>query len=69
MPQVGASLAHAYLANPDDADTIMHAAETKWDGQMPATFLYDGRGMLTYSHHGVITPAELQPAIEKVLGQ
>ena len=67
LNQVGASLAHAYLANPDEADTIMHAAEITWDGEMPATFLYDNRGTLTYSHHGVITPAELQSAIEKVL--
>jgi hypothetical protein len=67
LNQVGGSLAHAYLANPDEADTIMHTAESTWGGEMPATFLYDSRGTLTYSHHGVITPAEVQSVIEKVV--
>lgn len=69
LRQVGGSLKRAYLANPSDADAIMRVADAAWEGQMPATFLYDKHGNLAYSHKGVITPSEVQAAIEKVLAE
>ena len=67
LRDVGGSILRAYLMNPDDIDSAMKIADPNWQGQMPATFLYDSEGKLSYSHKGVISPSEVKTAIEKVL--
>jgi thiol-disulfide isomerase/thioredoxin len=67
LDQVGGSHVRAYLLDESETDAAMQIADPAWKGEMPATFLYDRQGRLAYTHKGVITPAEVQSAIEKVL--
>jgi thiol-disulfide isomerase/thioredoxin len=67
LGQVGGSRVRAYLLDESETDAAMQIADPAWKGEMPATFLYDRQGRLAYTHKGVITPAEVQAAIEKIL--
>jgi thiol-disulfide isomerase/thioredoxin len=55
------------LLNVKDPEPAIHAVDEKWDGQLPATFLYDKDGKVVYKHFGVIKPAELRSAIDKAV--
>ena len=53
------------LLNVNDPEPAIKAVDASWDGQMPATFLYDKDGKVVFRHFGKINPAELRAAIDK----
>ena len=44
------------LLNVNDPEPAIHAVDEKWDGQLPATFLYDKDGKVVFKHFGRIKP-------------
>ena len=53
------------LLNVNDPEPAIHAVDEKWDGALPATFLYDREGKVVFKYYGKIKPAELRAAIDK----
>jgi thiol-disulfide isomerase/thioredoxin len=51
------------LLNVNDPEPAIHAIDENWDGQLPATFLYDKDGKVIFKHFGRIKPDELRSAI------
>src|SRR3989442_117100 len=56
------------LLNVNDPQPAIHAVDEKWDGALPATFLYDREGKIAFKYFGKIKPAELRAAIDKEVG-
>jgi len=56
------------LLNEKDPETAIHFVDPTWQGDMPATFLYDKDGKVVFKHFGKIKPAELRSAIDKAVG-
>ncbi len=56
------------LLNVNDPEPAIHAVDEKWDGALPATFLYDREGKVVFKYFGKIKPAELRAAIDKAVG-
>jgi thiol-disulfide isomerase/thioredoxin len=56
------------LLNVNDPEPAIKAIDTTWDGQLPATFLYDKDGKVVFKHFGRINPDELRAAIDKTVG-
>jgi len=56
------------LLNVNDPEPAIKAVDATWDGQLPATFLYDKDGKIVFRHFGRIQPAELRSAIDKQVG-
>ena len=56
------------LLNVNDPEPAIHAVDEKWDGALPATFLYDRDGTIVFRYYGKIKPAELRAAIDKEVG-
>jgi len=57
-----------YILDVPDPETIIQIVDGTWQGDMPATFLYDQNGAVVYKHKGPIKPKELRAAIDKLLG-
>ena len=57
----------AYLLNVSDPEPAIDLVDPRWQGSLPATFLYDEQGKIVFSHIGRINAAELREAIEKVV--
>lgn len=55
------------LLNVNDPEPAIKAVDATWDGQLPATFLYDKEGKVVFKHFGRIEPAELRAAIDKLV--
>jgi thiol-disulfide isomerase/thioredoxin len=53
------------LLNVNDPEPAIKVVDATWDGQLPATFLYDKDGKIVFKHFGRIQPAELRSAIDK----
>ena len=53
------------LLNVNDPEPAIKSVDAAWDGQLPATFLYDKDGKVVFRHFGKIKPAELRAAIDK----
>lgn len=53
------------LLNVNDPEPAIKSVDASWDGQLPATFLYDKDGRVIFKHFGRIPPAELRAAIDK----
>ena len=53
------------LLNVNDPEPAIKAVDANWDGQLPATFLYDKDGKVVFRHFGKIQPDELRAAIDK----
>ncbi len=53
------------LLNVNDPDPAIKVVDATWDGQLPATFLYDKDGKVVFKHFGKIKPEELRSAIDK----
>ena len=53
------------LLNVNDPAPAIKAVDAVWDGQLPATFLYDKDGKVVFRHFGRIKPDELRAAVEK----
>ena len=56
------------LLNVNDPEPAIKAVDANWDGQLPATFLYDRDGKVIFRHFGKVPPAELRNAIDKSMG-
>jgi thiol-disulfide isomerase/thioredoxin len=56
------------LLNVKDPEPAIHAVDEKWDGALPATYLYDKDGKVVFKYFGAIKPAELRSAIDKAVG-
>ena len=56
------------LLNVNDPEPAIKAVDVGWDGQLPATFLYDKEGKVVFKHFGRIEPAALRAAIDKAVG-
>ena len=57
----------AYLLNATDPEPAINLVDPRWQGDLPATFLYNEKGEVVYKHIGRVNPAELREAIEKVV--
>ena len=57
----------AYLLNVSDPEPAINAIDPKWQGDLPATFLYNVKGELVYKHFGRVNTVELRAAIEKLV--
>lgn len=56
------------LLNVNDPEPAIHTVDPNWQGDMPATFLYDKAGKVVFKHFGRIKPDELRSAIDKLVG-
>lgn len=56
------------LLNVSDPEPAIKAMDVTWDGQLPATFLYDKDGKVVFKHFGRFNTEELRAAIDKALG-
>jgi len=57
----------AYLLNVSDPEPAINLVDRRWQGDLPATFLYNEKGEVVYKHIGRVNTAELRQAIEKVV--
>src|ERR1043166_4350904 len=57
----------AYLLNVNDPEPAINLVDRKWQGDLPATFLYNEKGEVVYKHIGRVNVAELREAIDKVV--
>ena len=55
------------LLNVNDPEPAIHTVDPNWQGDMPATFLYDKDGKVVFKHFGRIKPDELRGAIDKLV--
>ena len=55
------------LEAPDPGPVAKAVGDPKWDGTLPATFVFDARGKLVKSFIGVTSPGALAAAVRKVL--
>ena len=53
------------LLNVNDPEPAIKVVDAAWDGQLPATFLYDRDGKVVFKHFGKIKPDDLRAAIDK----
>jgi thiol-disulfide isomerase/thioredoxin len=53
------------LLNMSDPEPAIKIVDATWDGQLPATFLYDKDGKVVFKYFGKIKPDELRAAIDK----
>jgi len=57
----------AYLLNATDPEPAINLVDPRWQGDLPATFLYNEKGEVVFKHFGRVNIAELREAIEKVI--
>lgn len=57
----------AYLLNVPDPEPAINAVDPRWQGSLPATFLYNAKGEVVYKHIGRVDPNELRAAIDKLV--
>jgi thiol-disulfide isomerase/thioredoxin len=57
----------AYLLNVSDPEPAINFVDRRWQGDLPATYLYNEKGELVYKHIGRVNAAELRQAIDKVV--
>jgi thiol-disulfide isomerase/thioredoxin len=55
------------LLNVNDPEPAIKAVDDKWDGELPATFLYDKDGKVIFRHFGKIKPDELRAVLDKAI--
>ena len=57
----------AYLLNASDPEPAINLVDRRWQGDLPATYLYNEKGEIVFKHIGRVNAAELRAAIEKVV--
>src|SRR5678815_1846746 len=57
----------AYLLNVSDPEPAINFIDRRWQGDLPATYLYNEKGEVVYRHIGRVNTAELREAIEKAV--
>jgi thiol-disulfide isomerase/thioredoxin len=56
------------LLSVNDPEPAIKMVDPAWDGQLPATFLYDQQGQVIYKYFGRLKPDQLRAAIDKQIG-
>ena len=56
----------AYLLNVTDPEPAINAVDPKWQGDLPATFLYNAKGEIVFKAFGRVNTAALREAIERL---
>jgi len=56
-----------YLLDVKDPEPAINAVDPKWQGDLPATFLYNEKGQVVFKHFGRVDSAELREAIAKLV--
>lgn len=59
----------AYLLNVSDPEPAINLIDKRWQGDLPATFLFNEKGEVVYKHIGRVNATELRAAIEKVVSR
>jgi thiol-disulfide isomerase/thioredoxin len=67
LNEVRATAFPSYLLHAEDDGAAINLVDPTWQGELPATFLYDRTGALVFKHKGRINPAELRAALERAL--
>jgi thiol-disulfide isomerase/thioredoxin len=57
----------AYLLNVSDPEPAINFVDRRWQGDLPATYLYNDKGEVIYKHIGRVNAAELRAAIDKAV--
>jgi thiol-disulfide isomerase/thioredoxin len=58
----------ALLLDAPEPDPVAKAmGDPKWDGTLPATFVFDGAGKLVKSFRGIASPKALESAVQQAL--
>lgn len=57
----------AYLLDVSDPEPVIDLVDRRWQGSLPATFLFNEKGEVVYRHIGRIKTEELRAAIEKAI--
>jgi len=57
----------AYLLDAKDPEPAINAVDPRWQGDLPATFLYNAKREVIYKHIGRVNTVELREAIEKLV--
>src|SRR6266478_6076788 len=57
----------AYLLNVPDPEPAIAVVDPKWQGSLPATFLYNAKGEVVYKKFGRVNANELRAAIENLV--
>ena len=57
----------AYLLDIPDPQVAIDLVDPRWQGSLPATFLYNEKGELVYSKIGRVKDEDLRAEIEKVI--
>jgi hypothetical protein len=57
----------AYLLDVSDPEPAIDLVDPKWQGSLPATFLYNEKGEIIWRHVGRVNATELREEIEKVV--
>jgi thiol-disulfide isomerase/thioredoxin len=57
----------AYLLNVSDPEPAINIVDRRWQGDLPATFLFNEKGEIVYRHIGRVNPVELRQALDKVV--
>ena len=57
----------AYLLNANDPEPAINAIDPRWQGNLPATFLYNEKGELVFKHFGRVDATQLRTEIQKVI--
>jgi peroxiredoxin len=58
-----------YVQDVDDPEEMIRQIGSEWSGALPATFVYDKEGRLSYSSLGIIDRDKLTAALETALNQ
>jgi thiol-disulfide isomerase/thioredoxin len=51
-----------------DDMAFIDALDKRWSGELPASFLYDGKGAVRFFWPGKVSPQDLEHALEELLG-
>jgi len=67
LGEVGAAGLPAYVKRANDDDKFAGAIDSKWQGALPALFIYDRTGKKVRSFVGESSMADIEAAIQKIL--
>lgn len=67
LAETGATAVPAYVKRAKDDDKFIDAIDPKWQGALPALFIYDRTGKKVRAFIGESSMAQVEAAIQKVL--
>ena len=68
LKEMKANMPTYLLVTPDESAAIGMISK-EWGGGMPLTVLYAPSGQVAFFHQGVVKPAELKAAIDKLIAE